>query len=125
MFQIMVEHKGEWPEKGPMQLNAQWHGEIRIAPETARRKAGSFLAGHVSMMVLPGEPILIAGTSPIWRVPAQLYLPGIGEAAHLGDIDVDAMTGVVIEPAQSIILKMQTRAHEFATHLTPSTTTPG
>lgn len=108
-----------------MQLNAQWHGEIRIAPETARRKAGSFLAGHVSMMVLPGEPILIAGTSPIWRVPAQLYLPGIGEAAHLGDIDVDAMTGVVIEPAQSIILKMQTRAHEFATHLTPSTTTPG
>jgi hypothetical protein len=124
MFQVIYEYKGEWPEEGPMQLNAQWHGEIRITPEVARRKVGGYLAGHVSMMVLPGEPVLVVGKRPIWRVPAQLHLPGIGEVATLGDIDVDATTGSVLEPGKSTILKMQQRAHEFAAHLTPATTTP-
>ncbi len=125
MFQIMVEHKGEWPDRGPMQVTAQWQGEIRIAPEVARRKARAFLAGYVSMMVLPGEPVLIVTPSPIWRIPAQLHLPGIGQAATLGEIDVDAMTGTVLELDPDVIQGMQTRAHEFAAHLTPHATTPG
>jgi len=121
----MVEQKGEWPDEGPLQLNAQWRGEIQIAPEAARRKAGAFFAGHISMMVLPGEPVLIVGPSPTWRIPAQLYLPGIGQTVTLGEIDVDAMTGSVVEPDPNVILEMQTRAHEFAAYLTPHPTTPG
>jgi hypothetical protein len=120
MFQVMVEYAKSWPEKGPLQVNAYLQGDIAIPPEKARRCAAGYLAGHVSMMLLAGDPVLVMADEPKWHIPAVLYLPGLGAVTTIGTIAVDAKTGVIIPLRPEQILTMQERANEFAARFTPS-----
>jgi hypothetical protein len=98
MFRVVYEYQKAWPKEGPLRVEAQFTGEITVSPTVARRRAAGFLAGHVTMMVLAGEPALVLGEQPVWRVPACLHLPGLGEVSTVGSINVDALTGEIISP---------------------------
>ena len=118
MFQVVYEYPAVWPEEGPLRVEAQFTSEIKVSPLLARRRASGFLAGYVTLMVLAGEPVLVLGEArPVWRVPAILHLPGLGEIAPVGTIEVDALTGEVIQPSSEQISLMQRRANDFATRL--------
>lgn len=106
-----------------MQLNARFQGEIHVSPDKARQRAAGFMAGHITMMVLPGEPSLALGNPPVWRIPVCLHLPDLGEVTTVGTIDVNALTGDIIEPEPEKIQLMQDRAHEIAARFAPSPTT--
>lgn len=123
MFQVLYEYPVAWPEEGGLRVEAQFTSEINISPAVARRRANGFLTGQVTMMVLAGEPVLVLGEErPVWRVPACLHLPDLGEVTTVGTIDVDALTGQVIPPLAKQLTLMQRRANEIATRLTPTTT---
>jgi len=122
MFRIVYEYQKTWPEDGPLRLEAQFIGEITVTPTVARRRAAGFLAGHVTMMVRAGEPVLALGEQPVWRVPACLHLPGLGEVSTIGSIDVDALTGEIILLSLGQIAAMQRRADDIATRFTLPTT---
>ena len=68
------------------------------------------------MAIRAGDPILIAGQRPLWRVPAQLHLPGSKEsyAPIIGSVNVDAITGNVIPLALNQIISLQNQADAFA-----------
>lgn len=66
------------------------------------------------MMALAGHPALVVGDRPVWRVPACLHLPNLGEVATLGSIEVDVLTGQVMEPSPEQITLMQDRANAIA-----------
>ncbi len=118
MVRVIYEYPEAWPESGPLVVEAQLAGEIRVSPTTARRRAAAFLAAQVKMMVLAGEPVLIWGEPPIWRVPACLHLPGLGEVSTVGSVDVDALTGQILPLAPNQIMIMQRRADDIATRFT-------
>lgn len=92
--------------------------EITVSPAVARRHAAGFLAGHVTMMVLAGEPVLVWDEQPVWRVPACLHLPGLSEVSIVGFIEVDARTGEIIPLSPDQIAEMQRRADDIATRFT-------
>jgi hypothetical protein len=118
MFQIICEYQVTWPKDGPLRVEAQFAGEIKVSPTAARRRAAGFLAGHVTMMVLAGEPVLVWSEQPVWRVPACLHLPDLGEVSTVGSIDVDALTGEIMPLSSDQIAAMQRRANDIATRFT-------
>lgn len=114
MFQIAYDYDTPWPEGESLKIEGHFAQEIKISPTVARRKANGYLAGHITMMVSAGQPTLILETSPLWRVPATLRLPGLGEVSSLGTIDIDAQSGKVIPLPPDQIQRMQELAHAIA-----------
>lgn len=126
MFQVIYEHTATWPEKGAMKLKTpSLEGEIPISPDSARRRANGYLARYVALALEAGEPALIWGVRPLWRMPIYLCLHSWGQVAKLGEIDVDAQTRVVIPFSTQQIVEMQDRADAIAARLTPAPTTAG
>lgn len=96
-----------------------------ILPYLAKIRVNGYLTDLVTMFaVAEGEPIWLAGHEPCWRVPFALQLRGHGGVTHLGYIDVNAVTGVVIPLAEEQILSIQKRADYVAASLPRSAETP-
>ena len=122
MVRIVYEHTQSWPVEGPLQLEAQFSGEISIPPELARRRVNGYLAQEIALFVTAGEPMLVLGEHPYWQVSAVLRLRGIGRLAEVGTIGVDAQTGEVIPLSESEIHAIRELAHDIAARLAPSPT---
>ena len=120
MFQIACDYDTTWPEDKPLKIEAHFAQEISISPIVAQRKANGFLAGYITMMVSAGQPTLILEDAPLWRVPAVLRLPGLGEVTVLGTVDVDAKSGDLQPLSPQQITRMQDVAHALATHFASS-----
>jgi hypothetical protein len=120
MVRIVYEHLAAWPEQGPLRVEAQFRGEIPVSPDLARRRANSYLAREVALFVIAGEPMLILGNHPRWRLPTILRLRGFGNLAEVGAVDVDAQTGKVVSLTEDEIRVIRERAHDIAGRLTPS-----
>ena len=126
MFQVTVEFKQPWPEQGAMQVDVpRLVGEIHVSPVSAKRRAHGYLTCEVGLPFRPGEPTLIWGDRPIWRMPIYLYLRGYGQVGMFGTIDVDATTRAVVPLTPQQITAIQDRAHELATHFPSSTESAG
>jgi len=123
MFQVVYEYAESWPLEGTLCIDPPLiSGEIKVSPDSARRRANSYLSMDVAMEFQPGEPMLIWGERPVWRMPVHLHLPSLGQVTTLGFIDIDAMTRAVLVLSEEQIHKMRTRAHAIATRLTPAAT---
>lgn len=121
MFQVLVEHPEVQLTDGVMKLAVpQLVGEIRITQEQAKRIAKGYLTAHVAMSFRPGDPILVWGEQPLWRMDIYLHLRYYGQIAELGCIDVDAMSGTVLPFTTEQITQLQDRANELAARFTPS-----
>lgn len=122
MFQVTVEFKQPWPEQGAMQVDVpRLVGEIHVSPASAKQRAKGYLTCEVGMAFRPGEPTLIWGERPVWRMPIHLHLRGYDPITMLGAINVDAMTGDVIPLSLLEITALQDRADDFAIRFTSST----
>lgn len=99
--------------------------EVFVSREEARRRAQSYLTVDVAMALRPGEPSLLGGSQPVWRMPVWLHLRGFGQVATLGLLDVDAATGEVIPLSLIEIKEMQDKADVFARRLTSHTAPAG
>jgi hypothetical protein len=125
MVRIVYEHPGEWPDEGPLVLQAQFSGEIPVPPDLARRRANGYLAREVALFLTAGDPVLVLGEQPYWRIPAVLCLRGLGELADVGFVDVNARTGQVAALSDESMQTMRTRAHDIASRLASSPETAG
>ncbi|MBI4670211.1 MAG: hypothetical protein HY741_00905 [Chloroflexi bacterium] len=119
MFQVMLEFDEEWAVNDSHRVEGNFDCEIAVSPIIAKRRAGVYLAMHVTMMTLAGTPTLVVGERPVWRCPVYFnYLP-LGEVGTLGTIEVDAQTGEAIPLTPEQISAMQERANAIATRLAP------
>jgi hypothetical protein len=117
MVRVIYEQPGEWPDDGPLVVQAQFNGEIPVSPGMACRRASGYLAREVALFLTAGEPTLVLGEPPCWRIPAVLRLRGVGELAAVGVIDVDARTSQVIPLTDKTLQAMRTRANKIASLL--------
>lgn len=125
MFQIAYNYNQDWHEDEALTVDIHVSQKIAISPDLARRRANGFLTGHVTMMVTGGQPMLIVDQDPVWRVPAVLRLPELGDVSTIGSVDIDAQTGDIISPSFDQITRMQELAHAIAAHFASTTTATG
>lgn len=83
----------------------------------ARRRAQGYLTAEVAMAMRPGEPSLIGGNKPVWRMPVWLHIRGFGLVEIMGSLDVDAATGEVIPWSPAAIQEVQDKADVVARNL--------
>jgi hypothetical protein len=116
MFVMLKYWSDDWPEDKPFRVEAHFSGEIPMSPTQARRRVAQFLAAQVKLDSFAGTPVLLLGDRLVWRVPACLRLPGLGdeEVVHLGVIDIDVFKGEMIVPGPEQVSKMQKRANALA-----------
>ena len=115
MYQVVIEVPDALPDNDPFQVEVHFAGEIRVPSIVARRRVTGFLGMEVGMMLLADDPTLvIMDQKPIWRVPASLYLPGMGKVATVGSIEVNAISGELIRPSAEQIAEMQDRGDAIA-----------
>ncbi len=117
MYQVVLEVQQPWPDSGLLHLDAHFDGKVAVSPVLARRRASGFFAGDVTLMALAGVPMLVLGQRPVWRVPGCLHLPGLGQVATIGSVDVDASTGEVLSPSAERIAAMKRHANAIAARL--------
>jgi len=69
---------------------------INMDAKTARRKVTSWAVSEVSNMLVAGEPQLLIGNVPVWRVPVMLCSTYKGVLGEVASIDVNALTGELL-----------------------------
>ena len=125
MVKILYEHAADWPESGPLRMDAHVDitGVIEVSPDSARQRANGYLGKQVGMAIQSSDPVLVWQKRPVWRLQVNLYLRGVGKVATLSTLDIDAITREVLPLADKEITDIQARANAIALRLSPSTTT--
>jgi len=114
MTQIILE-RSTLPDTGPIAIQVDYAGEIKVKADAARRKANTYLLTNVTNLSYAGhESGLVLGERLVWRFPAMLTLPSYGEIGPIGTIDVDAATGDILPLSPTLISQMQERANALA-----------
>lgn len=73
---------------------------IDLDPQSARRRATTWLASEVGNMLIAGAPSLVIGQHTVWRVPVVLTSSEAGVLGEVGTVDVDANTGKIYSSSQ-------------------------
>ena len=117
MNQIIIE-RCHLPDTGPIHIQVDFTGEIKVNANAARRKASVYLLTNITHLSYAGpKPELVLGERLVWRFPAMLALPAYGEIGPIGTIDVDAATGDILPLSSTLISQMQERANALARRL--------
>lgn len=85
------------PETGVLTLQLP-PVEIDVSAEQARRTVNIWLLNEVSYMMRAEAPTLVVNGQTRWRVPAVFTAPHVGAVGQVGAIDVDAISGAVLDP---------------------------
>jgi hypothetical protein len=88
--------------RSPVRLNLHLDTTLQISAQEARRLVNHRIVPEIGTGLVAGEPDLtVSETDVIWRVPLHLSLPGLGELGQVGTVDVDALTGDILEDHQA------------------------
>lgn len=83
---------------------------VAVSAENARRQVHRWLLLEVSHMMGADEPTLMVGDGTYWRVPVHLSTPQAGIVGQVGVIDVNAISGEMIDVAvQKAKIEQQAR----------------
>lgn len=83
---------------------------VAVSAENAQRQVHRWLLLEVSHMMGADEPTLLVGDGTYWRVPVHLSTPQVGIIGQVGAIDVDAVSGEMIDVAtQKAQIEQQAR----------------
>ncbi len=86
-----------------------------ILPYQAKIKVNAYMGGYVAFYATSdGQPVLLSGDPPIWRVETVLRLRQYGKVANLGFLDVNAITAEVVPLSDTEIQNRQKRAEDAA-----------
>lgn len=98
----------------------------RVLPFLAKARVNGYLSACVAWFASAnGQPALVNGNPPVWRVTTTLRLPEQDKVIELGVIDVNAHTGDVIPLTEQQIQHMQRCAEDAAGSFPHSTTATG
>lgn len=119
MFQVLYQYEGAWSETAPMQINGQFmdksfSGVLQISPADAKRKANNYLSNEVSTGIYADAPMLIWSEKPRWCLSLSLRLPMLATTELPGAIEIDALTGRVIDISTNKLKLILEMANDIA-----------
>jgi hypothetical protein len=104
----------------PIRLNFHLDTTLQLSAQEARRLVNQQVVPEMGTGLIAGAPELIVfDRGVVWRVPILLSLPRIGDLGQVGSVDVDAVTGMIIEDDKS-----QERTIQHARRLYKGATLP-
>ncbi len=104
------------PEQGPVHVHLSF--EIVVTAKEAWRKVTRWLVMDVSIQMGTDPPTLVVGERSVWRFPVYIAFPGSGRVGTVGEVDVDAGTGELLD-APRRQTEMTHRAKKLAENLPP------
>jgi hypothetical protein len=114
------------PESGRLELDIRVSADIRVAAREAQRRVTRLLAQEVSSQMYGGQPqLVVGGAHVVWRVPAYLGLPKLGEFGPLGTLDVDVQTGAVEPLTPNLTADLMAHARALTARYASSPTAAG
>ena len=106
------------PEQGWLEIKVNRSVEIKVTAEEARRKVNRWLHNEVSYMMRALTPDLVVAERAVWRVPASLGVPDLGQVGIVGTIEVDVETGDMNNTSERK-MRIEQQAERLASHLPP------
>jgi hypothetical protein len=91
---------------------------VAVSAENARRQVHRWVLLEVSHMMGADEPTLVVGDCTCWRVPVHLSTPQVGVIGQVGIIDIDAISGEMLNVAEQKVL-IEQRAQSLLNNLPP------
>jgi hypothetical protein len=73
-----------------------------INESAAQKKVTKWLVSEVGNLLMAGIPELVIGPQTVWRVPVLLTSSAVGIVGKIGFINVEADTGDLLIPPESI-----------------------
>ncbi len=101
------------------EIKVEYSFKLNYTAHSARVKVNLVLAQELGLFQ-SGEPSLIIGERPVWRVPVQFSNPSIA-ATDIGFLLVDTTSGEVLYSPETL-KQFKERAHALAQHSSSSTT---
>lgn len=87
------------PESGVLEIKHKV--EIGVSAESAHKIANQWVFGSVSYMMCAQSPTLVIDKNSVWRIPVLYTAPQAGHVGVVGHVDVDVLTGELLNPEKS------------------------
>lgn len=102
------------PDSGPLDIDIKVTANIRITPETARRRVSVFVGNEIGDLLHGETPdLVLRENGAFWRVPVVLSSKSIGRIGPVGTIDVDVESGE-LSLSEQLIGEIEAHARRFA-----------
>jgi hypothetical protein len=84
----------------PAQAEVRYRMEVsfrfNVTPYIARQNANIYLLNRVGNMLSAGEPVLLLGEHPYWKVPVLCSFPEFSRREKIGELAVDVNSGAIL-----------------------------
>lgn len=112
------------PEKGQFDIDLHVSFDVKISAQEAKRSVRKWVRSEVTMLLQAGNPVLVIAKRLVWRVPVEIAFPMRSGNFSVSTIDVDVVTGEIIEPIKSkqeILDYLETKVKPFVPEILPET----
>jgi hypothetical protein len=107
--------KEKMPRLRNMKVRFQFEGEINISPYIAQQKVNQFLIMKLPNLIMADEPDFeLTQGGGFWRVPVVLTNPADGIIGKVGEIIVDASTGIIERQRSTSLEEIERNAESIA-----------
>ena len=101
---------------GQVDVTIHVSSALNISAYAAKQKVAGILISRVGATIGAEEPeLVISHERLLWRVPAFLALPGLGQLGNIGAIDIDAQSGEILVN-EALLEAMAQNARQLAPH---------
>ena len=106
--------KNKMPRFRKMKVRFQFEGEINISPYVAQQKVNQYLIMNLPNLIMADEPDFeLRYDGGFWRVPVVLTNPEDGIVGKVGEILVDASTGIIIKQNSTPLDEIEKSAMKY------------
>lgn len=107
--------KEKMPRLRTMKVCFQFEGEINISPYIAQQKVNQLLIMNLPNLIMADEPDFeLTREGGFWRVPVVLTNPADGIIGKVGEILVDANTGIIERRRSTSLEEIEKNAESIA-----------
>ena len=100
----------------PSTVHVTVEATIEVTAKTAQRQVTIWLASEVGNMLIGGTPQLLIARQVVWRVPVLLTSSKVGIVGEVGVVEVDAISGSLLNLASA-----QAQIRGSVAHVTSTT----
>lgn len=105
------------PETGVVRIQVDQTAHIQVSAEKARKRVRRWLREDVALLLSAQTPMLTLAERIVWRVPVTLSKTHLGTIGQVGTVDVDVLTGELIDTTEidkaSLIQAAQALSHSL------------
>lgn len=107
--------KEKIPRLRGMKVRFQFEGDVNISPYIAQQKVNQHLIMNLPNLIMADEPDFeLTKDGGFWRVPVVLTNPADGIIEKVGEIVVDASTGIIERRRSTVLEDIERNAENFS-----------